>query len=137
MGSRHSFATPHSRVPSAMTGQYTLKPDTHSNRDTGPYAALTKSQPYKQAKHTQVYNFAERISFAEHWKLVAKSSELTLSRAHLERIFPNSKYAKKRDILSEKRGSGMALKTREFMPEIGNVDTYVWGTSKLRAVDGR
>ena len=57
----------------------------------GPYAALTKSQLYKQAKHTQVYNFAERISFAEHWKLVAKSSEfhLTLSRVHLERIFSN------------------------------------------------
>ena len=35
MGSRQSFATPHSRVPSAMIGQYTLKPDTHSNRDTG------------------------------------------------------------------------------------------------------
>ena len=50
-----------------------------------------------QAKHTKVYNFAERISFAEHWKLVAESSELhlTLSRSHLERIFSNSKYAKK------------------------------------------
>ena len=35
MGSRQSFATPHSHVPSAMIGQYTLKPDTHSNRDTG------------------------------------------------------------------------------------------------------
>ena len=35
MGSRQSFATPHSRVPSAMIGQNTLKPDTHSNRDTG------------------------------------------------------------------------------------------------------
>ena len=35
MGSRQSFATPHSRVPGAMIGQYTLKPDTHSNRDTG------------------------------------------------------------------------------------------------------
>ena len=35
MGSRQSFVTPHSRVPSAMIGQYTLKPDTHSNRDTG------------------------------------------------------------------------------------------------------
>ena len=34
MGSRQSFATPHSRVPTAMIGQYTLKPDTHSNRDT-------------------------------------------------------------------------------------------------------
>ena len=35
MGSRQSFSIPHSRVPSAMIGQYTLKPDTHSNRDTG------------------------------------------------------------------------------------------------------
>ena len=35
MGSRQSFATPHSRVPNAMIGQYTLKPDTHSNRDIG------------------------------------------------------------------------------------------------------
>ena len=35
MGSRQSFETPHSRVPSAMIGQYTFKPDTHSNRDTG------------------------------------------------------------------------------------------------------
>ena len=34
VGSRQSFAAPHSRVPSAMIGQYTLKPDTHSNRDT-------------------------------------------------------------------------------------------------------
>ena len=48
----------------------------------------------------------------EHWKLVAESSEfhLMLSRAHLERIFSNSKYAKKRDILSQKRESGMTLK---------------------------
>ena len=40
MGSRQSFATPHSRVPSAMIGQYTLKPDTHSNHDTGTTDAL-------------------------------------------------------------------------------------------------
>ena len=32
---------------------------------------------------------------------------------------------KKRDILSEKRESGMVLKTRQFTPESGNVDTYV------------
>ena len=31
---------------------------------------------------------------------------------------------KKRDILSEKRESGMALKKREFTPESGSVDTY-------------
>ena len=41
-------------------------------------------------------------------------------------MFFNSKYAKKkRDILSEKRESGMALKMREFTPESGSVDTYV------------
>ena len=33
------------------------------------YAARTKS---KQAKHIQFYNFAERISFADHWKLVVE-----------------------------------------------------------------
>ena len=52
-----------------------------------------------------VADIAERISFAEHGKLVAESSEfhLTLSRAHKAHFFSNSKYAKKRDILSEKR----------------------------------
>ena len=42
---------------------------------------------------------AERISLAEGWKLVAESSEFhfTLGRGH----FSNSKYAKKRDILSK------------------------------------
>ena len=48
-----------------------------------------------------------------------------LSRAHRAH-FSKSKYAnKKRDILSEKRESGMALKKREYTPESGNVDTYV------------
>ena len=52
----------------------------------GPYAARIKSQ---QAKHTTFYNFTERISFAQHGKLVAKSSEfhLTLSRAHRVHFF--------------------------------------------------
>ena len=61
-------------------------------------------------RNTQFQN--HRISFAEHCKLVAASSEshLTLNRAHLDRIFPNSKYGKKREILSEKRESGMAQK---------------------------
>ena len=75
--------------------------------------ARTESQLNKQAKHTTFYNFSERISIAEHWKLVVtESSEfhLTLSRAHLECICSNSKYAKKRDILSQKRESGMTLK---------------------------
>ena len=67
------------------------------------------------------YNFAERISFAEHWKLVAESSDfhLTLSRVH---FFPTQTTQNKRDILSEKRDGA---KKREFMPESGNVDTYV------------
>ena len=61
-----------------------------------------------------------QIIFAEHGKLVAESSEfqLMLIRAYKARIFSNSKYAKKRDILSEKRESGMVLKKREFTPEI-------------------
>ena len=52
----------------------------------GPYVARTKS---KQAKLTQFYNFADRISFAEHGKLVAESSEFhsTLSRAHRAHFF--------------------------------------------------
>ena len=51
----------------------------------GPYAAQTKSQLNKQAKNTQFNNFTERISFAEHKKLVAESSEFdfTLTRVHL------------------------------------------------------
>ena len=36
----------------------------------------------------------------------------------------NSRLQKKRDILSEKRESRMALKKREFTPESGNVATY-------------
>ena len=70
-------------------------------------------------KHTAFYNFSVRISIAEHWKLVAESSELhlTLSRAHLERILSNSKYAKKRDILSKKRESWMTLKNVSIPPK--------------------
>ena len=53
--------------------------------------------------------------------MVAESSgfNFTLNRAH----FSSSKYAKKRDFLSEKRESEMALKKHEFTPESGNVDT--------------
>ena len=78
---------------------------------------------------------AERISFAEHGQLVAESSEfhLMLSRAHKAHI-SNSKYAKeKRDILSEKRESGTALKKRAFTPESGTVDTYVLHTGHYAA----
>ena len=52
--------------------------------DAIPDSTLAKSQLNKQGKHTFVYNFSERISFAEHGNLVAESSEshLTLNRAH-------------------------------------------------------
>ena len=49
---------------------------------------------------------------------------LTL-RAH---FFQTRNMQKKRDILSEKQESGMALKKLEFSPESGNVDTYVHAT---------
>ena len=92
--------------------------------------ARTESQHNKQAKHTNFYNCSERISIAEHRKLVAESSEfhLTLSRAHLDpsiaHFFQLEIRKKKRDILSQKRESGMTLKKREFTPESGTVDTY-------------
>ena len=90
------------------------------------YIVKTLTDFARAAKHTKFYNCSERISIAEHWKLVAESSEfhLMLSRAHLERIFSDSKFAKKRDILSHKRESGMTLKKHEFMPESGADDTY-------------
>ena len=40
-------------------------------------------------------------------------------------FFPTGNTKKKREILSEKRESGMVLKKREFTPESGSVDTYV------------
>ena len=50
----------------------------------GPTQCGLLSQLNKQAKHTTFYKFEEGISFAEHWKLVAESSEFhfTLKRAH-------------------------------------------------------
>ena len=53
------------------------------------------SRPWPKSKHTPFYNFVERISFAEHGKLVAELSDfhLMLSRALRARFF-NSKYAK-------------------------------------------
>ena len=47
-------------------------------------------------------------------KLVVESSEQS---AVLERIFSDTKYAKKRDILSKKRESGMALKSVSLRPK--------------------
>ena len=47
-------------------------------------------------------------------------------------FFQLEKPRKKRDVLSEKRESGMALKQRELTPESGNVDTYAV-TSARRA----
>ena len=63
------------------------------------------------------------FAFAEHWNLVAESEfHLTLSRAHLVHFFQLEMYAKKRDILSEKRDG--AKKKLELTPESGKVDTY-------------
>ena len=83
----------------------------------------TKSQLNKRAKHTTFYKFEEGISFAEHWKLVADSSEfhLTLKRAHRVHLFQLEIRQQKRDILSEKRDGA---KKREFSPESGTVDIY-------------
>ena len=51
----------------------------------------------KQAKTHTFFNFAERISFAEHGKMVAESSEfhLTLTRAHTIAFFPTGNTKKK------------------------------------------
>ena len=56
----------------------------------------------KQAKHT-FYNFAERISFGEHWKLVAESSEfhLMLSRAHSAHFCPTQNTQKTGHFMGE------------------------------------
>ena len=51
-------------------------------------------------------------------------SRLTSMTPFIERIFPNLKSAKKRDMLGDKQESGMVLKKRVFTPESGNVDTY-------------
>ena len=81
----------------------------------------------KQAKKKNFNNFAKRISFAENRKLVAEyessAFDFMLSRVHRAHFF-QLQIRKKRDILSEKRESGMAVKKREFTPESGNVDTY-------------
>ena len=78
-------------------------------------SALSKTQHFTILK-------SELASNAEHWKLVAESSEfqLTLNRVH---FFQLGIRKKKRDIsnLIEKRESGMALKKCEFTPERGNV----------------
>ena len=67
-----------------------------------------------------VVDFAERISFAEHGKLVAESSEfhLTLNRAHRVDFFPTRNTPKKWDILSEKRDGAkksMSLRSKAVM----------------------
>ena len=64
------------------------------------------------------YNFARQISFAEHRKVVAVSSEFhfMLSRAHFFQLETRKK--------SGTVKSGKAIKKLEFMPESGNVDTY-------------
>ena len=80
----------------------------------------TKSQLNKQAKHTTFYNFAERISFAEHGKLVAESSEfhLTLQRAQMAHFFPIRNTPKKAGHFKRKAGKrDGAKKTVSLRPK--------------------
>ena len=99
----------------------------NSNRATITRDIVTSSPTRPRlSRSDKTHNiFAERISFAEHWELVAESSELhlTLNRAH---FFPARKTQKSGTFFkSEKRESGMARKKLESTPESGNVDTYV------------
>ena len=55
---------------------------------------------------------------------MARTESQTLSRAHLEHIFSNSKYAKKVGHLMSKAGKRDVAKKREFTPKSGTVDTY-------------
>ena len=56
---------------------------------------LSRSLTNRQNTH-QFYKFEEGISFAEHGKLVAESSEFHLTLKRADRVhFSNSKYAKK------------------------------------------
>ena len=66
--------------------------------------------------HNIFCTFSERVSIAKHCKLVGDSSEfhLTLNRAF---VFQLEIRKKKRDILSEKRESGMALKSASLRPK--------------------
>ena len=70
------------------------------------------------------------VCYNEHRKLVAESSEfqfmlIRAHKAHFSQLeIRKKKKKKKRDILSEQRENGMALKKREFTPESGSVDTY-------------
>ena len=89
-------------------------------RVTDEQGVAEKLSVYKKRGHWQLSRFriidvpvcndivadiAERISFTEHGRLVAESSEFhfTLSRAHKAQFFPPRNTQKKRDILSEKR----------------------------------
>ena len=87
-----------------------------------------------------VADFAERISFAEHWKLVAESSEfhLTLSRAHRAHFSQLEIRKKKRDILSVKRESGMSLKSVSLRPKaVVLTPTAVYVTCECHKVHKR
>ena len=85
---------------------------------------------------TKFYNFAERANFAEHWKLVAESSEfhLTLGRPHIAHCLQHEIRQRKRDNLREKRESGMVLKKLEFTPESGTMSFPVYGVKTVIAV---
>ena len=64
---------------------------------------------------------------------------MTLKRAYRAHFLQLEIRQKKRDILSEKRESGMALNRREFTPESGTVDTMLpypsYSSSSLPLLD--
>ena len=74
------------------------------------------TRPGLSKNRQSTHNFAERISFAEHWKLVAESSEFHFL-SEQSACFPTRNTQNKRDILREKRESGMALKSVSLRPK--------------------
>ena len=107
--------------------------------------ACSFCNPHTTSNRQNAHNFANRCMTRSNGVLPNSQSELAFPSTgswlpsrlsstlywskRIERIFSKSKYAKKRDILSEKQESGMAPKKREFTPESGNVDTYGMITS--------
>ena len=78
-----------------------------------------------RSKHTPFYKFEEELALPStgSW-LPSRLSSTWCWKERTGCIFSTRNTPKKRDILSEKRESGMAVKKREFTPESGIVETY-------------
>ena len=97
------------------------------------------SRSLTNRQNTQPFTSLKReLALPSTWSwLPSLLSSTWLWKERIECIYSNSKFAKKkRDILSEKRESGMALKKREFTPESGSVDTYVMTYCTMQSSDG-